>query len=346
MIDTSYPKLSICIPTFNRAALIGQTLESIISQATDRCEIVVSDNSSTDNTKDVVFRYMQRFERLRYFRQGSNVGPDRNFDCAVQHAEGDYCWLMSDDDVVRPGAVGTLLHALSGDLSLVLVNRENLDFSLSRVLVARFLLLQSDKTYKPNELDSLFSDTGWLATYCGSVVIKRSIWMSRNRERYYGSMFLHVGVIFQSPLPSNALVIAQPLVSYREGNRLSFSDDAFEVILIKLPTLVWSLPLSESTKKAFCSRSPWRSVSTLLFYRAAGLYSLDEFRRLLLPHTPPMLRRLMPALVASLPGAIVNLVYSVGLILSSHHQVGIARAWLERSPFHLMNLFRSRRGNA
>lgn len=50
-------KLSICIGTFNRSAFIGATLESIVSQATSECEIVVSDNASNDDTWKVVSEY-------------------------------------------------------------------------------------------------------------------------------------------------------------------------------------------------------------------------------------------------------------------------------------------------
>ena len=52
-MTTNY-KLSICIPTYNRAAYIGETLASIISQSNDDIEIVIVDGASTDNTADVV----------------------------------------------------------------------------------------------------------------------------------------------------------------------------------------------------------------------------------------------------------------------------------------------------
>src|SRR5262245_4495007 len=102
-------KLSICIGTFNRAEFLEATLQSIISQATSECEIVVSNNASTDDTDRVVAEYASRFGGLRYIKQGTNLGFDRNFDAAVETARGEYCWLFSDDDVMKPGALAGVL---------------------------------------------------------------------------------------------------------------------------------------------------------------------------------------------------------------------------------------------
>ena len=61
-------RLAICIATLNRGAFIGETLESIIRQATDEVEIVVVDGASTDNTEEVVRGFQQRWPRLNYLR--------------------------------------------------------------------------------------------------------------------------------------------------------------------------------------------------------------------------------------------------------------------------------------
>ena len=67
-------KLSVCIATMNRADVIGETLESIVSQARDDVEISqILDGASTDNTREVVEGYRkQRFPALRYVRASSN----------------------------------------------------------------------------------------------------------------------------------------------------------------------------------------------------------------------------------------------------------------------------------
>src|SRR6266571_4898125 len=98
--------------TRNRAKFIGPTLESILVQATEEVEIVVLDGASTDNTEEVIRRYQARFPRLRYCRQETNMGIDRDFAKAVDLANGDYCWLFCDDDLFKPGAMRVVLEAV------------------------------------------------------------------------------------------------------------------------------------------------------------------------------------------------------------------------------------------
>lgn len=99
MRETANIRLSFCIPTLNRGAFIGETLESIVSQATDEVEIVIVDGGSRDNTQEVVCQYQQRFPRLRYVRDdGQKTGSsgsapsangfDRDCNRAVELAQG------------------------------------------------------------------------------------------------------------------------------------------------------------------------------------------------------------------------------------------------------------------
>lgn len=299
-------KLSICIATFNRANFIGATLESILSQLTDECEIVILDGASTDHTEQVLSEYRLRFNRLRYVRQTTNNGIDRDYDRAVGLARGEYCWLMPDDDFLKPGAISTVLGALSREPSLVMVNIELRSFDMSKVMQARRLDFTADRVYRPGEMDRLFVEAGHYLTYCGSAIIKKALWMSRERERYYGTLYVHVGVIFQQPLPSDALVIAAPLVSYRMGNTHTFSPEVIETQWIRWPGVVHSLALSDSAKNAICGRKPWRSFRELILWRGFGYYSMTEYRKLIFPQLASVRESFVPTFVAMLPGILVN----------------------------------------
>jgi abequosyltransferase len=299
-------KLSLCIATFNRAAFIGETLDSLIPQLNDSVEIVILDGGSTDKTGEVVRKYVASDARVRYFRQATNLGVDRDFDRAVQLAAGEYCWLMSDDDLVKPGAIARVQEALRQEPSLVIVNAEVHNKDFSRLIVPRRLRFDFDRVYGPAELSRLFAETGTYAMFIGCVVIKRSVWMERAREPYYGSLFIHIGVIFQHPLPGDTRVIAEPQISIRYGNAM-WTPRQFEVLMLLWPSLVWSLPApSEAAKASLTAAQPWRQVTWLLFFRATGAYSLMEYRRWIAPRTKSLRERLMPALVSLLPGAILN----------------------------------------
>src|SRR3990170_1072745 len=199
--------LSFCITTLNRAACLGATLESLVTQATEEVEVVVLDAASTDRTGEVVEAFARRFPRLRYFRQDTNQGVDRDYDRTVEIARGEYCWMMSDDDVLTPGAVVEVLGHCRADHDLIVVNAEDRDSELQDLLGARRLPFLEDRVYGPSEGDRLFAEAAHHLSFIPSVVIRRRLWLSRNRESYHGSMFIHVGVIFQDRLPGRALLV-------------------------------------------------------------------------------------------------------------------------------------------
>lgn len=334
MTSQSYPKLSICIATFNRASFIGATLDSITSQATPECEVIVSDNASTDGTGEVVCERARRFEQLRYVRQDVNRGLDCNFDRAIEAARGEYCWLMSDDDLLKPGAIERVLTALRQEPSLLLVNMEYRDFTMSKVLQARKFEFLADRIYGPHELDQLFIDIDDGLWYIGSVILRRSIWLARERERYYGSLFVHVAVIFQKKLPGNTIVIAEPLVSYRMGNATSYSSDKIEILFQKWPALIESLELSASATKKVRSAQPWGSPKWLLLLRGWGMYSLTEYRRWVRPRLRSNAARSVLFMIALIPGVLANTLLT--LYYSLHPNRGREVQWLRRSRFHIL----------
>lgn len=329
------PKLSICIGTFNRAEFIGATLESIIAQTTSECEIVVLDNASTDDTQTVVSEYARRFDYLQYVRQDSNKGLDRNYDDAVGLARGEYCWLMSDDDLLKPGSVERVLMALRPDLSLILANVEYLNSNMSRTLQRRMFDFESDRIYGPEEMDRLFSEADDGLWYIGAVIIKREIWLARERERYYGSLFIHVAVVFQENLPGKALVIAEPLISYRMGNANSYSSQLVEILFVKWPALVASLAVSETIKRKLRSAEPWRHPYWLLVLRGWGIYSLTEYGSCIRPRLSSVRERLAPILVAILPGVLVNSLLILYYWIRQDR--GRELQWMRQSRFRLGN---------
>lgn len=94
------PKISICIPTLNRAYLLRQAIESVLANTFQDIEVVVSDNQSTDSTEEVVKEL--RDDRVRYFRQTEQVPIVANWSAALFHARGEYAMKLDDDDSLEP----------------------------------------------------------------------------------------------------------------------------------------------------------------------------------------------------------------------------------------------------
>jgi len=300
------PKLSICIATFKRGPFIGETLDSILAQMEPEVEIVVVDGASPDNTQEVMAGYTQRHKEIRYFREPENSGVDADFDKAVGYARGEYCWLMTDDDLLKPGAIAKVISALCED-DLVIVNSEVRNADLSEVFEARRLGFDIDRTYRAEDCEALFAETAAYLSFIGCVVIRRSIWLARERSTYYGSLFIHVGVIFQSPPVMNVRVIAEPLITIRYGNAM-WTSRSFEVWMFKWPQLVWSFPdFSDTVKRKVCRHEPWRSAKALFHNRALGAYTVAEFRKYWQSDVGKV-ERLIAYVLSIFPASLANLI--------------------------------------
>lgn len=316
--EPSIPLLSICIATLNRAAFIGDTLDTIVGQLRPETEVVVVDGASADGTGAVVARYVAADPRVRYVRLETNSGVDQDYDIAVSHARGTYCWLMTDDDLLKPGALARVLAALDGHRELVIANAEvrTVDFSAS--LSGALVGVQADTEYASGDADRLLVDAANALSFIGCVVVKRDFWLSRNRENYYGSLFVHVGVVFQDVTPAT-LVIAEPLVSIRYGNAM-WTPRGFEIWLFKWPALVWSFPsIADASKACVCAREPWRQLRKLWLYRSIGGYAAEEYRRYLAAVPMAALLRLLSRMIAGVPAVLANAVSSVYCALAARH---------------------------
>jgi abequosyltransferase len=342
------PLLSICIATFNRARFLGATLDSILPQCGDGVEVIIVDGGSTDPTPTIAAEYQSRHPTLRYERLPGNGGVDHDFNVAVGLARGTWCWLFPDDDIMLLGAIDAVLSRIDEGHDLILVNAEVRDVRLGKILDANRLGLQHDRVYASSEQASLFTDCGNYLTFIGCVVIRRALWESRDRERYFGTLFIHFGVVFQSPLTRTALALADPHIAIRYGNAM-WTSRGFEIWMFKWPELVWSMPFPEIAKAQVVAREPWRSPLRLMLFRAMGAYSRAEYRSLIAPRLNARLRdlpaQMIAAVIAVFPGVIANaLAFAVAAVLTRFRRT---TTWIDlrNSRFCLFNLWdKGRRG--
>ena len=103
-------KLSICIPTYNRSKCLSNCLQSIICNkrlANIDFQVCVSDNFSTDDTENVVWAVQKDLD-IKYNKNPANIGFAKNFLKVVDMADGEFIWLIGDDDLLMPNAVEEL----------------------------------------------------------------------------------------------------------------------------------------------------------------------------------------------------------------------------------------------
>ncbi len=228
------PVLSFCIPTYNRARYIGETIAAIRSQAGGRVEIVVSDNASEDDTEDVVRRAADGDPLVTCVRQPQNRGADANYLEVVRLARGEFCWLMGSDDYPAPGAIAEVERLLGPEVDVLLMDRMRMSMDMRNpVAVDRFLGAPDGETFdcsRPGELERYFASAnfiGSLFSYISSIVVRRAAWNAQpDRPEFIGSAYVHAARIFDILKSGGRLRYAgQPLILNRQGN------DSFEATL-------------------------------------------------------------------------------------------------------------------
>ena len=120
------PLLSICVTTYNHSGWLALNLKTLMERTAsyrDLVEVIVCDNASEDNTREVVEPFLNE-KNFRYYRNRKNVGMLGNLKVTAHLAQGQYVWIVGDDDIVKEGAVDTVLSAIREypDVSLVYLN--------------------------------------------------------------------------------------------------------------------------------------------------------------------------------------------------------------------------------
>jgi glycosyltransferase involved in cell wall biosynthesis len=117
---TDNPSVSVGLPVFNGEQHLAQALRALLDQTFTDLEIIISDNASTDGTRDICERFVREDRRLRYIRQPRNVGAPRNWNAVVHQAAGQYFKWASANDYCNDRFVDECLRMLQDDPRVVL----------------------------------------------------------------------------------------------------------------------------------------------------------------------------------------------------------------------------------
>jgi len=172
------PILSICISTYNRARWLEISLPLLLKQTAayrDVVEVIVCDNTSTDDTPEVMAPHLNE-TNFRYIRNAKNVGMLGNLKVTAQHTRGQYVWILGDDDLLFDGTVERVLKAIleHPDVSLIYLNyaytriaEANKVVDLERFLHESIPIIQpGPDLYAPVSRISTLSPNFFTAIYC------------------------------------------------------------------------------------------------------------------------------------------------------------------------------------
>lgn len=222
------PLLTLGIPTFNRSLYLNKAIESVFKEITSNdleIEVLISDNNSTDNTKEIVEKWNEKFE-INYSRNKTNLGFDKNIDLIVKNAKSDFVLIMSDDDIIYPNSLNLYLDILKANknVSIIIGKAKFMDNVMKKEIKTfsdkAFKNFKESKVYEFENGLELFSHTKKI--FCGitGVLFNKRKYLEEQFSAFYNSQFLHTAAIFKilSYNNSKVFIINKPCFYYRLGN--------------------------------------------------------------------------------------------------------------------------------
>ena len=177
--------LAIAIPTYDRAEIIRDNLPSIISEIKEySIPIYISDNSTNDDTKNVINELKKQYEFLFYYKNSIDLGHDKNSFYVAQLPESDYVWLLGDALSLVKGAIKNVLLTIeSHKPEIISVNSVNRDLDHNSGLYG--------------DCNSVLDELGWHLTLTGVTIYSRATLSSINKVKTKDfKNFPQLGLIF------------------------------------------------------------------------------------------------------------------------------------------------------
>jgi glycosyltransferase involved in cell wall biosynthesis len=228
-VSTDRARLSLCVPTYNRCALLRDALAALDAEwqrlspaRRDRLEFVICDNASTDDTRLVANQFVsQHGTQAQYRRRTTNIGLDNVYLC-TETATGDFVLVLSDDDELLPGALTRLFDLLDEDTQLDAVALNSRSFKVSPDEDGRLAF----KTWAGVQLrsrDELFTELSTMLTFLSILVYRRTLVAETDytfaRDTNIIQSYAYADVLNRG---SRFATLAEPVLGYRLANQGSY----------------------------------------------------------------------------------------------------------------------------
>lgn len=257
----SAPLISIIIPTYNRANMVSNTLDSILLQTYANWECIIVDDGSTDNTADVINDYILKDSRFQYVARPTYKakGPNSCRNYGFQQSKGVYVNWFDSDDVYLPNALEKFVEILDKNTDAVVTKLEIIDFFTGNKIKESTII-------STNIIEDYF--TGKIAYYVCGPLWKRSFLEQQKQLfdetiRNFDDWDFNLRMLYCLP---KIKYIEIPLIQYRyhvnslsqELGKLNFEEIQSEffarekhVLLLKKNKIVDTVILNRHIKKRY-----------------------------------------------------------------------------------------------
>jgi glycosyltransferase involved in cell wall biosynthesis len=249
--------LSICIPTYNRASYLEKCLQSIVQQAGNngQVEVLISDNVSNDNTREVCERFVRQFDNVKYFVNETNIGADQNIIRVLKIANGKYLKLLNDYCEFSEGGLLKVLEIVTNHAS----TREVLFFPNG------VSYLKKKEFHYSTGLDGFLKIASFWSSWIGAVGFwKEDFHMVIETYQFKTTNFLQTELLFESVL------LKKKAVTYSRSFMV-----AHEVINKKTGYNFFELFIESYFNTYITSLRKERKISWLAYYREKNKFFAD-----------------------------------------------------------------------
>lgn len=150
-------KIDVLIATYNGQEFLRQQLDSIINQTYKNIRILISDDCSTDNTREILKEYKQKDDRIILYFQDENLGYIKNFEFLLQKVESEFFALCDQDDIWLEEKIEKSYKKLADSNSdLVHSDLEVIDSNNNVIYESRWKKMGLSKKVKYDDLRSLY----------------------------------------------------------------------------------------------------------------------------------------------------------------------------------------------
>jgi glycosyltransferase involved in cell wall biosynthesis len=151
MNEFKNPKITVLIPTKDRARYLFHTLNTCLSQDYDNLEIIVSDDGSIDDTKRIVDELSKSDKRLKYITPKPLSGMLNNFEYALNHVETGFVLMLGGDDGLMPGSIKKLADIIEKNKAeLISWNTPIFSYPGTRTVNGQLIVPFGNKQYEVN----------------------------------------------------------------------------------------------------------------------------------------------------------------------------------------------------
>ena len=237
------PLITVGIPTYNRCNELDNSIKAIYNEIVSldqEIELLISDNNSNDNTKEIVKNWSKKLN-ITYIKNSKNIGFDRNVDNVMKNASGDYVLIMSDDDILIKDSLNLYLDALKEveEATVFIGKARFMNYDLTQESFdfrdKAFDNFKDTKMYFFKNGEQLFSFSKKFFCGISGLMFKKDNYLKEDLDDFKDSQFIHSAAIFKilSKKESKVCVINKHCFLYRMGendsNKIKNADNIFLV---------------------------------------------------------------------------------------------------------------------